>query len=283
MPSGVYGLCWRIGFACWLAMWLAACDGPKAPPAMNVAEVRQNLEATAHARVFFAHQSVGRNVLQGIEELSTSVGTKVPIRAAGVQSPPGTAGIDHANVGKNREPLGKISAFVEALASGGEPGYDVAVLKFCYEDLSAHGAKDVRTLIDAYTAAVDQLRNRHPRLILIHATVPLRADPPGWKTTLKRLIGRETWEDEGNRMRNSYNSVLRQRFSGQPLFDIAEIESTLPDGSRSAFGGGADMTYTLAAQYTDDGGHLNGAGRQRAAAAFAAAVANALKARNPGS
>jgi len=46
------------------------------------------------------------------------------------------------------------------------------------------------------------------------------------------------------------------------LFDIAEIESTLPDGSKVTYDYMGNTYYALAPQYTNDGGHLNEAGRR---------------------
>jgi hypothetical protein len=54
----------------------------------------------------------------------------------------------------------------------------------------------------------------------------------------------------------------------EALFDIAEVESTLPQGKRNFFMHGGDTIDTLTQAYTTDGGHLNESGRQQVAAAF---------------
>jgi hypothetical protein len=47
----------------------------------------------------------------------------------------------------------------------------------------------------------------------------------------------------------------------KPLFDLALIESTYPDGSRALYSRFSLQFYGLVPEYTDDGGHLNNLGR----------------------
>ena len=69
-----------------------------------------------------------------------------------------------------------------------------------------------------------------------------------------------------NAIRNRYSTLMLAAYSGRaPVFDLATLESTRPDGSRSFFTRGADTAYTLAEEYTSDGGHLNEAARRMVA------------------
>ena len=52
------------------------------------------------------------------------------------------------------------------------------------------------------------------------------------------------------------------------LFDIATVESTLPDGSREKYILDGQEYYSLYEGYTDDGGYLNEVGRLRVAQAL---------------
>jgi len=256
---------------------LCACIGQDEVPPVNAAEYRGDLEALARVRVFFAHQSVGRDLIQGIAELAAEA--RVPLSVAkldGGLAGPGP-GVFHDNIGKNNEPLGKISEFAEVLKRNEAPGFDVALLKFCYEDLSAGSITDPRALLDQYASRVATLRAAYPNLRIVHVTSPLRADPAEWKTPIKRLLGWDTYEDADNRIRGVYNAELRKRFAGEAIFDIAEAESTLPRGKRSAFASGGNSVFTLAPAFTSDGGHLNARGRQVMAAAFVGAVAGAIR------
>ena len=72
----------------------------------------------------------------------------------------------------------------------------------------------------------------------------------------------------GNTLRRDYNELLRQQYSSEPIYDIATCESTRPDGTRSSFSSDGKVVYTLASEYTDDGGHLNRLGREVSAKEF---------------
>lgn len=256
---------------------LCACTDQIAMPPVKTTEYRSDLETLSKVRVLFAHKSVGRNVVQGLTDLADEA--RVPFTVATLDGRlAGTGpGVFHVEIGENGDPLGKISAFAEVLKQNEVPGFDVALLKFCYEDLSASGIADPRALVDRYASSVAALRAAYPGLRIVHVTSPLRADPAEWKTPIKRLLGWDTYEDADNRKRNVYNAELRRRFVGEAVFDIAEIESTLPDGGRSAFGNGDGRVFTLAQVFTSDGGHLNALGRQVVATAFARAVAEAIQ------
>jgi lysophospholipase L1-like esterase len=57
---------------------------------------------------------------------------------------------------------------------------------------------------------------------------------------------------------------VKQEYNGkEPFFDIAEVESTTPDGNRESFPRNGHTYYSLASLYTDDGGHLNKTGRKK--------------------
>ena len=270
--SAICGFCWLLAAAV-----LIGCGPREMEVSVNAADYKNDLETIAKARILFGHQSVGRNLLQGLTDLSRQAG--VPLHIAGTDhaNTGDTPGLFHIDIGKNREPIGKIKAFARLVQSPSGAPYDAAILKFCYEDLSDAGMRDPVALVDAYAKSLVVIRQSQPRLRLVHATVPLRSDPLDWKTPIKRLIGRATEEDAGNQLRAAFNTEMRKRFAGQPLFDIAEVESTLPSNIRSAFQLGNESIPTLAAVYTNDGGHLNALGQQKAATAFVRALASALR------
>ncbi len=254
---------------------LAACSsGEREEVKVDAMALKAELQAIGQARILFAHQSVGRDILAGVQALAQEAG--VPLHIQQIDGvPPAGPGLFHAQVGSNGDPDSKVEAYAGLLARTERPAYDVAVLKFCYEDLE-RGAKGQTGLLHRYAARMDELKSLRPDVRLVHVSVPLRADPPGWKTTLKRWLGRETWEDADNVRRNHYNDELRSRFGGSHFFDLATIQSTLPDGARSGFTHDGKTVYTLAQPYTHDGGHLNELGRRQAAAAFVHTLALAL-------
>lgn len=242
------------------------------------AEVRAALTTLSRARIFFGHQSVGRDILRGVESLSVEY--HVPVRVVAIDDrPPDRApGLFNTNIGSNGDPASKCEAFNAILDQSVEPYYDVAVLKFCYVDLDDESnVATAGELFDEYVAALKRVQMRHPQLRLVIATIPLHADPPGWRTALKRLLGRATWTDSANLRRNQFNDAVRAAFANRPLFDVARLESTRADGSANGFETEGRHVETLAAEYTTDGGHLNTAGQRRLATGFVLAVANAQR------
>lgn len=86
------------------------------------------------------------------------------------------------------------------------------------------------------------------------------------KALVKRLLGRHPYGTVENVRREEYNALLRAAYLGrEPFFDLARVESTAPGGAPVTVDWGGRPAPALAREYTDDGGHLNAAGRLRAA------------------
>ncbi len=66
-------------------------------------------------------------------------------------------------------------------------------------------------------------------------------------------------------------------FGNEPVFDIARIESTRPDGSRESFSDGGKEYFGLTPAYTNDGGHLNATGQKKVASHLATFLAEVLE------
>lgn len=233
--------------------------------------LRTDLERVSRARIYFGHQSVGMNLLQGVQELAAEAEVPVRIvraeRAADV--PPATFG--HTFVAENGQPLKKLESFRAALGSA---DVDIAMLKFCYVDIDAD--TDVKMLFARYQATLAELRRSHPGTAFVHVTLPLTTVQTGVKAFVKRLLGRAPYGTLENVRREEYNRLLREAYAGrEPLFDLAKIESTAPDGIAVRAQWGGVLAPAMAPEYTDDGGHLNAEGRRRAARALIAVLADA--------
>lgn len=228
-------------------------------------------DALAGRRIFFGHQSVGRNVLAGVEAVM-SAHPEVRLRLVETATLEGrdAPGLYHANIGRNGDPGSKVDAF-ERVTVAGRP--DVSMVKLCYVDVKA--GTDADALFATYRDRIEGLRERAPGVVVAHLTMPLTTiEPGGWKLWLKRLRDGSTRRDL-NLIRNRYNGLLRQEYVGRdPVFDIAEIESTRPDGGRSAFVVRGRTIQALYEGFTDDGGHLNELGRHRVAKSFLAFLAS---------
>lgn len=230
------------------------------------AQLRADLQRVASMRIYFGHQSVGSNILDGVKQLSTN--TDIPFQIAEIPTakdvPSSTLG--HVRVGENGNPEEKLASFDQAI--GIAPiDLDVALVKFCYVDFSAD--TDVKTLFSSYVRTVERIKQRHPQLTLIHITAPLTAVQTGPKAFIKRMIGQAPYGILENMRREEYNMMLRSKYQGtEPLFDLARIESTNPDGTSAITAWNSLRAPHLSNAYTDDGSHLNPKGRIHAATSF---------------
>lgn len=253
-----------------LLMAALACLVSSAAGAADPA-LRADLEHISRERIYFAHQSVGGNLLEGVAELSAEAGVPVRILRAdrAAEVPPATFG--HTFVPENGAPLKKLESFRTELAGA---TLDLALLKFCYVDIRAD--TDVKALFARYRQTIAELRRSHPHTVFVHVTLPLTTEQTGWKALAKKLLGRAPSGTVENVRREQYNRLLRDAYAGrEPLFDLARIESTAPDGTPVRVRWQGLSAPALAPQYTDDGGHLNTDGRRRAARELVAVLARA--------
>ena len=214
-------------------------------------------------KIFFGHQSVGENIIEGIHDImDQDHRLKLNfVSSAEPQSVSGPAFVDSL-IGKNGNPRSKDKAFADILARGMGSQGGVALYKYCYVDIDPD--TDVQQLFDHYRTEIADLTVKYPALTIVPVTVPLTTDDAGLRTWVKTMIGRPTSRDV-NLRRDQFNALLRKNYAGKPLFDLAQIESTRPDGSRSYVVMQGQTIYTLAPELTTDGGHLNQAGRKAAA------------------
>ena len=125
---------------------------------------------------------------------------------------------------------------------------------------------DVKALFARYRATIDDLRTKNPGTTFVHVTAPLTVVQGGVKENLKRLLGRAPYGTIENMRREEYNTLLRQAYrEREPIFDLARVESTAPDGTVVTTEWKGSVAPAMAPAYTDDGGHLNAAGKLRAA------------------
>lgn len=60
----------------------------------------------------------------------------------------------------------------------------------------------------------------------------------------------------------------------EPIFDIAEIESTSLNSIRSSFNRKGEDYFSMVPEFSNDGGHLNELGRKKVAEQFLLFLAN---------
>ena len=127
-------------------------------------------QALAQKRVAFGHQSVGQNILDGMQFLASQAGASLPIVKS--RSPVASGGINHFFVGQNEKPLSKLADFASALESDAAQGTDIALVKFCYLDFN--GDSNAKEIADQYIATLDRLGQKFPNT-LFHAFLPIYA------------------------------------------------------------------------------------------------------------
>jgi hypothetical protein len=238
--------------------------------------LEKDLKTLAQARVFFGHQSVGKNIIAGIQGvLGDYQGIDLNITEDSTEID-GTSGcLLHMAVGKNTEPLSKCVDFGRIIEQELVGKIDYALLKFCYIDVNRD--TDVPQLFSDYKRTMDDLINRHPEIRFIHTTMPLRYSPSGPSVWIREMLGRQNNSKLDNVKRNQFNQLLLSNYDHEAIVDIAASESTYPNGKRESFTMDGQTYYSLIGDYTNDGGHLNEQGRAQVAAAFVRDLAQSIR------
>ena len=216
-------------------------------------------------RVYFAHQSVGSEILTGLAEVHRRYPSVAlaccayaePDQTDGAaQSAFDTPGIVGATAGKRGYPEQKIDEFSRFLRSSEGAKIDVAMLKLCYGDIGRN--TNIDALVERYLKAVAEIQRERPTLRLVHCTVPLKS-PEESASRIKRLVGVGT--DASNAARARYNAAIRQQFPLAQVFDIAAAQARRTDGTEATVEHKGKRLQVLASEYTDDGASLNRKGQ----------------------
>lgn len=249
-------------------------DGePFTPPTVSP----EDLVAVSNSRVFFAHQSVGVDILKGMAEVYRDHGlAPPPIAELSDSGAEADETVVHVRIGKNRDPLGKIEHFDALIRGGLGDEIDAAVLKLCYVDV--RDGTDVDALFASYRDTLADLQRDYPAVVFVAATVPVsvRRGPLG---TLKGWLGRgDNFGSEHNVARQELNALIRREYADTSLlFDLAAIESTSAQGDRVAGTHDGDLFYALTKDYARDAGHLNATGGAVAAKGLLSIVGRGLR------
>jgi hypothetical protein len=233
-----------------------------------------DLAKVSRTKVFFGHQSVGMNVLGAVPDIYAARGlTAPPVEQDGSQLGQDGGFIDHTYIGENEKPFAKIQDFDAKMRSGLGQQVDVAMMKFCYVDVTTH--TDVAALFERYRETIAALERDFPKVTFVHVTVPLMTEPGSLSRLKSWLTGSSRYGPAENAAREQLNSLIRREYADDHLFDLAAVESTAPDGSRASGTYQGQRYYRLYDGYASDSGHLNGEGGRLAAAAWLHAIAQA--------
>jgi hypothetical protein len=214
-------------------------------------------------KIYFGHQSVGNNILDGMRDvMQDNPQIALNIAEYHTMTDLKSSVFAHALIGKNFDPKSKIDAFSSNLRAGVGNEVDIAFVKLCFVDMltQTYTAK----VFEYYKHTMEDMKHKFPKTTFIHFTVPLTSQQTWLKEIIKGLIGKVNLYD--NVKRNEFNAMLRREYAGrEPFFDLAKLESTFPDGRQSTFTRDGNVYASLVPDYTNDGGHLNETGRRRVA------------------
>jgi len=239
---------------------------------LHISLSNEQLALLQSKKVLFGHQSVGDNIIDGIEQLMKH-NPELKLNIKQVNSPADFSNpvFGHFPVGKNTDPTSKCDSFRDFMDSGVGNQVDIACFKFCFVDIDEN--TDIEDIFAYYVKTMEYLKNKYPGVTFIHITVPLTATPSGFvtimKSLIKKILNKPDWVYMANVRRNKYNDMLRKTYLGkEPLYDLAAIESKRPDGRVQCFTYQGKTYGSMAIIYTDDGCHLNSPGRVMAAKAL---------------
>lgn len=212
---------------------------------------REALERVDEQRIFFAHRSVGEDIVKmGLPQVFSRYGV-APLRVVdGLPDGAGSLG-DHW-LNQTDDPATKLDDFETWIRDEGVPAHaDIAVMKLGYVDVTAE--TDVPALFDAYRSMMQDLESAYPELVFLHVTVSVT-----------------DWVPENNAAIERYNQLMRAEYgTGERLFDLAATISTCSDGEANLDVTEAGETYRrICPEYSRDGGHLNERGADVAATEF---------------
>lgn len=245
--------------------YLSACNPSADAVQASFGEVLLNdtrLAGLGRKRIYFGHQSVGFNVMDGVGDLLSGHpgnGMKVVALKTGEMAPAGP-GFFHSTNGTNEQPLTKVECFAKAMTDTMRGSADIAFFKFCYIDFGPD--TDLKALFERYKRSAAQLRQQYPMTVFVHLTSPLTVVQSGPKAALKKLLGRTDLLAQANERRERFNRLMRTEYADANLFDLARVESTREDGRRRTFAAGGRQIGALWDEYAIDGKHLNERGRQ---------------------
>lgn len=245
-----------------VATLLCACGGGEMDlyetPLASISDVsKEAWQQLAGKRICFGHQSVGNNIIGGVESIEKE-NTDIQLNVVEMESWEGFhyPAFCHFKVGQNSDPISKNKDFSAVLDDGLGQQVDIAFYKYCYIDIR-EDAK-VEDLFTAYRENMKNLTNKYPDVHFVHVTVPLTVVQTGPRAWIKKVLGKNIGGYHDNIKRNEFNSLMRNEYKGkEPIFDLARIESTYPDGRRMTFRKNGESYFSLIPEYASDGRHLN--------------------------
>jgi len=235
------------------ALFLVNCETSQTVEGFKMSDnLKENINIIANSKIFFGHQSVGGNILNGLKQIDKENRINLIIKDD-INNLPESFFL-HFKIGENENPQSKCDDFV-GIIDLIHNNIDYAFMKFCYIDINRNS--DVEVLFEYYKSTMDSLINKYPRISFLHITSPLRFNAKGFGVWFRELLGRPNNSKLDNVKRNEYNYLLQNYYPKEKVFDLAGAQSTYPNGDQEFFTFNGKKYYSLIKEYTNDGGHLN--------------------------
>ena len=97
---------------------------------------QEKWDELASKKIYFGHQSVGYNIIDGINDIMKEI-PEIRLNIKETKDPSNfSIGVfAHSSVGRNCDPKSKIDDFKKIMKSGLADKVDIAFFKFCYVDV----------------------------------------------------------------------------------------------------------------------------------------------------
>lgn len=214
------------------------------------------IEQVSDLKVYFGHQSVGFNILGGVEAWNRESGASLEVIESRDFSSVSAVPFVHFRIGSNGDFRGKVDDFVTLMQQVPVGENPVAFFKFCYVDVTAE--TDVKAEYEYYREKMLYLKDKYPTIRFIACTVPYTAVQTGVKATVKKVVGKVPYGYQDNVKRQEFNQRVLSDFKGiMPVFDLGGLESTRPDGSIETYSFNGETYPCMPDIYRTDYGHLN--------------------------
>ena len=94
------------------------------------------LATLSRSRIFFAHMSVGDNILDGVQAVLQEHAILLPILETDDPAQMSLPGLYHTRLGFNGDPTAKIRSFEHQMAKIVRANPDIVLMKLCYVDIN---------------------------------------------------------------------------------------------------------------------------------------------------
>ncbi|MCL2297303.1 MAG: hypothetical protein FWC38_07685 [Proteobacteria bacterium] len=257
-----------------LAFFLSAPVLAQGSPWTQTTFAPADVTALNGKSVFFVHNSVGSNIVDGLRAVAPSLTITNAITSGGQPSATGFTDLYMNNYAAstgnpipnfNRRPLDKVAYFETLMERGGRHA-QIAFLKFCFMDFDGD-MPAWETMRDAYSGMVNRLQTSYPNVTFVHITAPL-------------YVYNQSWH---NNKQHNFNNWLRATYGGK-VFDLAAITSINANGTPAATAQNPSPgapTLSLDWAVGVNNSHLNANGGRRVASGLISFLARVSLSGNP--